>query len=347
MSGTSLDGLDIAFCRFELKDNGNWEYQIEEAECIEYDEYWQNQLNDAPNLSGYHLMVLHKDYGQFIGERVNNFTRKNDLKPDLISSHGHTVFHDPGNRLSFQLGDGAAIYATTSIPTVCDFRALDVCLGGQGAPLVPIGDALLFKEYHYCLNLGGIANISFDKNGKRLAYDICGCNLLLNKLAVEKGLSYDKNGILGSQGKINDTLLLQLNAWSYLSSSPPKSLDKETMLGELLPIINGSHCSVEDKLATVVEHISYQVSNAIAAAGKNILITGGGVFNRFLMEKIREKSKVNCIVPDEKLIQYKEALIFAFLGLLRVRNEVNSLATVTGAKQNSMGGALYGAINFD
>ena len=344
MSGTSLDGLDIALCNFR-NDSGKWQYEIVDAECYNYDKAWKQKLNDAYKLSGLDLLILHKEYGFFIGDRINSFLKKDHQKPDLIATHGHTVFHQPDKKLSFQLGGSAALFASTGIPVVSDFRALDVCLGGQGAPLVPVGDAILFKEYDYCLNLGGIANISYDKDNQRIAFDICGCNLLLNTVANEIGLDYDNNGQIARTGKVDQDILNQLNSWQYYAVHPPKSLDKETLLSELLPLINSlTNIRSEDKLATISEHIATQIVSSVEKRDGSMLVTGGGAFNRNLIDKIREKTAINIIVPSAVLVEYKEALVFAFLGLLRTLNQTNTLASVTGANTDSIGGALFGEL---
>ena len=342
MSGTSLDGLDIACCTFTKKADGDWTYEITAGECYEYDSEWKQKLNEAPGSNGLDLLILHKQYGSYIAEHINSFIRNKQLKPGLIASHGHTVFHQPEKKLSFQLGDGAAIYSLTGIAVVCDFRSVDVCLGGQGAPLVPVGDALLFKEYDYCLNLGGIANISYDKDGCRIGFDICGCNLLLNAMANEIGLDYDDKGQLAKNGSVDQSLLRELNNWGYYTMPSPKSLDKEKMLSELLPIVRSVRLTIEGKLATLTEHIALQISKSIEKKSGSILITGGGAFNKALTDKIAEKTALDVNIPSSELIQFKEALVFAFLGLLRALNENNTLAFVTGADRDSMGGALYG-----
>jgi len=346
MSGTSLDGLDLAFCQFDYEDAKGWSFKIVAAECYPYSQSWKQKLNDAHLLSGLDLLLLDQEYGQYIGEIIVSFKDKFNADPDFIASHGHTVFHRPDKRLSFQMGSGASIYAKTGIPVVCDFRSVDVNLGGQGAPLVPAGDAILFKEYDYCMNLGGIANISFDKEGIRLAYDICGCNLLLNALANEIGLEYDESGKIAETGVINNELLDMLDQWDYYQKSAPKSLDKETMLSELLPLIQDFPVSIADKLATVSEHITFQISKAIEKDAGSVLITGGGALNKTLVSKIKKKTILKVIVPDEELIHFKEALIFAFLGVLRVLNQNNTYASVTGASHDSIGGAIYGG-NFN
>ncbi len=342
MSGTSLDGLDIACCRFESDHVEKWGYEITVSYCKDYDKIWKGKLGKAHLLSGQDLMLLNAEYGSFIGNEINAFIKEHQLEPNLIASHGHTVFHQPENKLSFQIGAGSAIYAVTGVPVVSDFRSVDVNLGGQGAPLVPVGDALLFAEYAFCLNLGGIANISFDNNGKRIAFDICGCNLLLNIMANEKGLEYDDNGNLARNGQVNEELLGDLNSWGYHRLSPPKSLDKETMLSECLPLIRSYPISTEDKLATLVEYISGQVADSITNKTGSILVTGGGAMNKALMEKIIHKTSLEVVIPATDIIHFKEALIFAFLGMLRVVNQNNTLTSVTGARHDSIGGALYG-----
>jgi anhydro-N-acetylmuramic acid kinase len=341
MSGTSLDGLDIAACIFH-KEGNTWHYEIEEAECVTYSEEWSRQLQEAPGLNGYALTKLDTSYGFFIGEKVNDFLKRLRAKPDLVSSHGHTIFHNPSERISLQIGKASAISAVTGLPVVSDFRSMDVSSGGQGAPLVPAADKILFGEYAYCLNLGGIANISYDENETRIAYDICPCNLVLNRLANEAGKEYDEDGSLARQGNLNSELLQQLNSWQYYLLAPPKSLDKETLLKDLMPLIQGFTIPVSDKLRTVTEHIALMIAGSLKTEGKKMLATGGGAFNSFLMERLSFLSGINVIVPDKKLVSFKEALAFAFLGLLRVMNEPNCLKSVTGAKHDSVGGSLYG-----
>lgn len=354
MSGTSLDGLDMALCNFQKQENQNWRYEILEAVCINYPDEWKKKLQNAPKLSGLDLMFLHNDFGDFVADKVLDFCSKPGISPDFIASHGHTVFHEPEKGMTLQIGNGANISAKTKLPVVCDFRSLDVAAGGQGAPLVPIGDELLFKDYDFCLNLGGISNVSFHNinSSKRLAFDISPCNLLLNKLANQLDLDYDKNGEIASSGKISQELINSLDAWDYYQKSYPKSLDKEKLLAELLPIINASQNAIEDKLATVTVHIAEkiaeEINKIIPSLNKKendkpkVLVTGGGAFNSFLICQMKQQSKAEFIVPDANLINYKEALIFAFLGLLRILNKPNCLASVTGADYDAVGGALYG-----
>ncbi|HKJ78914.1 MAG TPA: anhydro-N-acetylmuramic acid kinase, partial [Prolixibacteraceae bacterium] len=297
-------------------------------------------LKNAPSISGEKLIQLHADFGSFIGKEVNRFLKNHPVKPMLIASHGHTIFHQPENNFTFQAGCGHAIAAETNVLTIADFRSGDVALGGQGAPLVPVGDRLLFADYENCLNLGGFANISFERHNQRIAFDVCPANLILNWFAAQKGLAFDDEGKLGRKGKIKTDLLEQLNALPFYRLLPPKSLGREWLENEFLPVVIQSHHSFDDKLRTVYEHIAIQIANSFGASGK-ILVTGGGALNSFFVERIKKHTTSTIEIPDKQIINYKEALLFAFLGVLRLRNEINCLASVTGAKRDSSAGVIF------
>lgn len=337
MSGTSLDGLDLALCKF----SGNYEFKILKAKTVSYSQAWKNGLSSAQHLSAEKYFELHANYGKFIAQEINLFLQDAPEKPAAIASHGHTIFHQPHLGFSTQLGCGATIAANTGITTVCDFRSLDVAMGGQGAPLVPIGDKLLFGNYAACLNIGGIANISFDKNGNRIAYDICEANMLLNFLAEKNGKPFDENGDMARAGKINSDLLNVLNSHSYYSESGAKSLGREWFEKNILPLIEKSNLNTNDLLATSTEHVAQIISDELNKENiKNVFITGGGAFNTFLIERITSKTTTEIILPEAQTINFKEALIFAFLGYLRLNESVNTLSSVTGAKSNSVGGVV-------
>lgn len=277
---------------------------------------------------------------------MRQFVDHHRLSPDFIASHGHTIFHQPDRHVSLQLGHGAYIAAHARLPVVCDFRTLDIALSGQGAPLVPIGDALLFGNYDYCVNLGGIANVSFSLNGKRLAFDTSACNMLLNTLAGQLNEPYDANGKLAQSGSLNIELLQDLDAPDYFTAAPPKSLGKEWVLAHSLRTLAESSASVQDKLHTACHHIALQLKRALPLLHKGkhrVLLTGGGAFNTFLVSCIEEHlgERYHVEVPAPELVSFKEALIFAFLGVLRWRGEHNCLQSVTGASQNNIGGAIY------
>ena len=341
MSGTSLDGVDLACCRFS-EDHGKWEYSIQEAVTIPYKADWAERLRNVENASAFEYVNTDIGYGHYLGQLARTFIAGHSLHPDFIASHGHTVFHRPEQHITSQIGQGAAIAAETGIPVVCDFRTTDVALNGQGAPLVPIGDRLLFGAYDYCLNLGGFANISYEMNGSRIAFDICPVNIVMNHFAVKAGHPFDKGGALAQSGKISRELLAGLNSLPFYSQSPPKSLGKEWVLKNVLPLMTSFGLSEADHLSTFCSHISDQVSGVIENDnGKRMLVTGGGAWNSFLISEIQKKTNMEICIPDEKTINFKEALIFAFLGVLRMTNRVNCLAPVTGADKDSIGGAVY------
>lgn len=341
MSGTSLDGLDIAYCYFAEKDS-KWNFLIRTADTIAYSNSWLKKLQSVHELSGADLLKLHNEYGKYVGEQVAAFIKANKIKKvDFVASHGHTIFHQPKAKFTFQLGNGAAIAAASNCNVVNDFRTLDIALNGQGAPLVPIGDKMLFDEYEYCINLGGFANLSFDKNGKRIAFDICPANIALNYLASQLGKQYDKNGQLAAKGKVENDLLKKLNALSYYKASAPKSLGREWLEKEFLPIINEQEISIEDKLATVTMHVAEQIAKTIKQKGK-VLVTGGGAFNAFLIKQLQAKlPNHKIVIPTEEIVKFKEALVFAFLGVLRWQEKDNCLGSVTGADRNNKGGIIW------
>lgn len=353
MSGSSLDGLDIACVEFEQV-SGKWHFTVLAAECHPYSNEWVERLRDATRLPARDYLLLHSAYGHYMGEAVNQFIREKDLqfKVQLIVSHGHTAFHVPESKMTAQLGDGAAIAAATGIHTVSDLRAMDVALGGQGAPVVPIGDQLLWPGYDYYLNLGGIANITWYVNGHPIAFDVCPANRVLNSLAASEGQSMDRGGMKAGSGNVNGKLLEQLNGFAYYQLPPPKSLANEFGSEQLYPLIKQSVGSVADGLRTYVEHIALQVSNAVGHHRKQVsdgnasrmLATGGGAHNSFLVECIRahlNQYGVELLVPDVQTVDYKEAIVMAFMGVLRWREENNVYASVTGASRDSAGGAFW------
>ena len=341
MSGTSLDGLDLALCRLELL-NEKWKYSILDAKTIPYEEEWQKKLTDSIYLEGVNLIQLHNAYGEYIGSCINKFIENTDLPVDLIASHGHTVFHQPENKLTFQMGNGASIAAVTGITTVSDFRALDIALGGQGAPLVPLGDRLLFGEYDYCLNLGGFANISYEEKGERLACDVCPVNIVINHFAGKTGIPYDIDGLIARSGSVYPFLLNELNDIAFYRQPPPKSLSREWIEKVFMPVINKYEIPDKDVLRTLYEHISFQISRILDnTETAKLIITGGGALNKYLVELITDKIKIIPYIPDSVTVNFKEALIFALLGTLRYLNRFNCLRSATGSKSDSISGIVH------
>lgn len=339
MSGTSLDGLDIAYCQFS-KNSKNWNFKLLIAETLLYNEEWKNKLKNADKLNAVDLLLLNNEFGYYLGEKSIEFIINHNLQVDFISSHGHTVFHQPEKRLTYQIGNGDCISAVSKLAVICDFRTHDVALGGQGAPLVPIGDKLLFSEFDYCINLGGIANISFDNvYSMRIAYDICPFNIVLNYLSGLLGYDFDNEGRIAASGLIDKDLLQKLESLDYYKMPYPKSLGREWIEANVLPLIIKSEIRIEDKLKTFSEHIVYQINRStMADTPMNVLITGGGAYNTYIINKLREISSNTIVVPDENLVNFKEALIFAFLGVLKYESQVNCLQSVTGAVIDSCGG---------
>jgi anhydro-N-acetylmuramic acid kinase len=341
MSGTSLDGLDIAHCKF-IFDN-KWHFNLTYHETVFYSNEQKNELANLENESAINYMLFNTEFGKLMGNEVNKFIEKNKItNVDFIASHGHTVFHQPKNNLTTQIGCGAQIAATTGIETICDFRTKDVALGGQGAPLVPIGDELLFSAYDYCLNLGGIANISFKAKGKRISYDLAMANMVNNYICSLEGIEYDNEGKLGASGNFNHNLFNDLNAIAFFSKPHPKSLGKENFINNFKPILDKYNISNADKLNTFGKHLAHQVCKTLSSnTNKKVLITGGGAFNSFWISEIKNTTNAQIIIPENKIIEYKEAIIFGFLGVLRKKQLVNCLASVTGAKEDSIGGTIY------
>lgn len=338
MSGTSLDGIDLAAVEFDT--NNAKQFNIIAATTIPYSTEWKKKLKNSSSLSAYDFLKLHKEYGSYIGTLINQFLKSTALSIDYIASHGHTVFHEPQHKFNFQLGDGAFIASITGITTISDFRTLDIAMGGQGAPLVPIGDELLFSEYDYCLNIGGIANISFKQQEKRIAYDICPANMVLNNIAQQAGFEYDNKGIMASKGQIHNELLKQLNQLDYYRQPHPKSLGREWVEQIFFPLLRSYKLSIENLLCTLCEHIAIQIGKNIPTSGK-LLITGGGSYNDFLIGRIQAHTSATVVIPEPVIIDYKEALIFAFLGLLRIKHQTNTLSSVTGAKRNVCSGIVH------
>jgi anhydro-N-acetylmuramic acid kinase len=340
MSGTSLDGLDLALCAFSGETR--YDYRILKAKTVRYPAIWKQRLTSSSTGSSEKYFAMDVLYGQYIASQVTEFLDGSRRRPVAIASHGHTIFHQPHAGFTTQMGNGAVIAARTGITTVCDFRSLDVALKGQGAPLVPIGDKLLFGDHQACLNLGGIANISFDRKGQRIAYDICAANMLLNYLAETLGHEYDEDGTLARAGAVNKALLEKLNALDYYRKGGAKSMGREWFEKNLLNTFERSPLTAQDKLATATEHIA-----AVIAADLNrekignVIVTGGGAFNGLLISLLRAKCKAEVVLPSAEIINFKEALIFAFLGYLRLKKRINTLASVTGASRDSIGGAVY------
>lgn len=353
MSGSSLDGLDICYAQFD-EIRGKWSAQIIQAACMPYSDEWIRNLTEATHQNVPQFLRLHTAYGRYVGECVQNFIDKNELshKVHFVASHGHTVWHEPQAHTSFQLGDGASIAAVLGLPVISDLRAMDVALGGQGAPIVPVGDRMLFSDYDMLLNIGGIANITIRKqDGTDVAFDITVANQALNKLAQKMAKSYDENGTMAAAGKVIQQELNLLADAAYYRQEGPKSLSNEQAIGFVSEFIDKDQYSIEDRLHTMVHFITDRISESITFTvpknelkGKKMFVTGGGAFNAFLLSVLQDKLtalEIELVVPDAQIIAYKEALVMGLIGTLRWREETNIMAGLTGAKRNSIGGAYW------
>ncbi len=342
MSGTSLDGLDLVLCEFTYRYDA-WDFEILKGTTMLYSDKMKNELALSHKLDAYSFVELHRRYGKFIGDEVANFIKgQSDI--DLVASHGHTVFHEPEKGVTFQIGCGAQITAACGLKVVSDFRTLDIALGGQGAPLVPIGDGLLFGKYDACVNLGGFANISYQQQGERIAFDICAVNIVINEIVQKEfGMPFDENGDLGAQGSVDDELLKELNDLGFYALPAPKSLAREWGETTFKPILNSYEImDKKDLLATCYHHFAQQIAKVLNQQKiKTCLFTGGGTFNTYLMQLIRVYSNATLVIPEKQVIDFKEAIIFAFLGVLRIQEQVNCLKSVTGARRDNVGGSVF------
>ncbi len=344
MSGTSLDGLDIAYTTFYFREG--WHYQLKACSHVPYPEKTTEMILKA--YSGKASGLLEADHllGEWMGHQVADFVKKFNIQPDLVVSHGQTIFHRPDKGYTMQIGNAWSIWKACGIPVINDLRSADLALGGQGAPLVPAGDDLLFYEYDFCLNLGGFSNISYQSAGRRIGFDICPVNIVLNLFSQKLGKPFDEGGRMAAEGEMDERLFVNLNALPYYHQQPPKSLGMEWVDESILPLMKDK-IPVKNLLHTFTRHAAYQMAHVLNAAKvggeQRVLLTGGGVYNNFLIKCLREycDKGIRLVIPDENLIDYKEALIFGFLGLLKKLGKVNVYACVTGAKRDSSGGVLY------
>lgn len=342
MSGTSLDGVDLAHIDF-TNQNNKWEFEIFQSETIPYTIDWLNKLKIAVSFNNKALEKLNQDYTQHLGSIILKFIKKHDIKNlDAVCSHGHTILHQPHNGITLQIGNLPELAALVNHTVVCDFRVQDVQFGGQGAPLVPIGDQILFSQYDYCMNLGGFSNVSFEQNGNRVAFDISPVNTVLNFYANQLDLDYDDKGTIARTGICTNSLLNKLNEVKFYQRKHPKSLGFEFVKETILPIMNSYSLPIEDFLNTFTEHVAMQIAKALPTKNASLFITGGGAYNDFLIERIQfHLPKIKIIIPSAEILEFKEALIFALLGVLKLRQEINILSSVTGALKDHSSGAIY------
>ena len=340
MSGTSLDGVDLAIVDFYIKKN-KWKFKLLEFKTLKYSIDLQKQLSVAHNFDMNQIKKLDSEYTFILAGMINRFLEKLKINIDFVSSHGHTVLHQPQKGVTIQIGNNIKLSNLISKKVVCDFRTQDVLFGGQGAPLVPVGDYHLFSEFDYTLNLGGFANITNLTNQFPRAHDICAVNTVINKLSNELNFDFDSEGKIAKCGNLIKDLKYELDNILFYKVKPPKSLGIEWVNKVVYPVLNKYRsCKLEDILNTYSIHISEVLSKELPK-GKKILLSGGGSLNNFLIEKIVEKSKSIIIIPSKEIINFKEAIIFAFIGVLRIRNETNCFKSVTGASKDHCSGTIY------
>lgn len=341
MSGTSLDGIDLVYVSFRF--DTSWHFKILYSETIPYDSQWVENLRGLVSQSLEGLKEMDNIYTNYLSLRINAFINKFEIKHiDAVCSHGHTALHQPEKGMTYQIGNMPHLALLIEQTVVCDFRVQDVEYGGQGAPLVPIGDKLLFSEYDFCLNLGGFANLSTEVDGNRIAYDVCPVNIVLNKYVKQLGFDFDDKGKIASTGTINEALLTKLNNLEFYNASYPKSLGLEWVDKNVFPLIDSFQMEIHDILRTFLEHIAIQIASEINKKNKvSVYVTGGGVYNEYLINRLKSRTKNSIVIPSKTIIEFKEALIFGLLGVLKLRNEVNCLQSVTGAFKNHSSGKIY------
>lgn len=344
MSGSSLDGIDMAYCKIQTANPYTFTIIAAATSPFSHEEFLMLK-NCTPDIH-YNYHKEDEMFAKVSAQAINNFLQKNNLpKPDAIASHGHTVFHFPALGKTKQIGSGQLIANLTGCKVIYDFRAADVEAGGQGAPLVPLCDAIFFNNYHACLNIGGIANISFDTPTGRIGFDICGANQLLNYIAQTIDLPFDENGELAAAGFVDEQLLSDLDACAYFQLPYPKSLDNHFVRKYFIERIAAANISANDKLATATYHIAKQIAIIINQQNKvhenyRLLVTGGGAFNVYLIQLIEKLTGIKITLPANEIIQFKEALAMCLMGVEKLQNKPNFLPSVTGAKTAVSGGVV-------
>lgn len=342
MSGTSMDGMDAALCHFSDENAIDW--KIRYFKCFDYPEHLKvlmQKAQDSPSTE--HLTAAEMGYAQWcieIIEEVKAWAYEEDIEIHGVGIHGQTLFHQPEQKLTYQAGVLPIIAKETGLVVVGNFRIQDVLLGGQGAPLVPFGDQLLFSGYEGCLNLGGFANLSKGNptlgEGVLAAFDIAPANIVLNELASLLGHPFDNGGEIARKGMLNGWILDQLDSLEYYEHNGPKSLGVEWVEKFIDPIIYT--VDPQTALATYTEHLAQQIVNQLPS-GKT-LVTGGGAFNQYLMERI-ELLGGNCELANPILIEAKEALIFALLAHQRLLGRANVYGHTTGSGMTHSSGVIH------
>ncbi|MGB0167057.1 MAG: anhydro-N-acetylmuramic acid kinase [Luteibaculum sp.] len=339
MSGSSLDGLDLALSEYTLNQE-KWSFKILHRDSIELPDNLKELLKTSTSLSGEDLVLLDITYGKWIASQLGDFLADYP-KPDVVGLHGHTVFHKPDLGYSLQIGSADHVAASVSCPVVSNFRQKNIALGGQGAPLVPIGDFHLFNDFDACVNLGGICNTTLLNRQDLLAWDISACNQVFNFLAHEMGQAFDKDGVIALSGSLDEDLLQALNRLSYYDLKAPKSIGNHWVKENFIPLVQRAKSSVPDKMHTVQRHLVDRICTELKSYGvKKALLTGGGAHNANFVQRLRDQGDIEFIVPEKQIVDFKEAIIFGFLALLRILCKENILSSYTNSKFNLSGGSI-------
>jgi anhydro-N-acetylmuramic acid kinase len=343
MSGSSLDGLDLAICSFTDQSI----FTIHNSTTIELPLDLRTKLKNFSTLNAFQIADLDAYFALFSAHSIRDFTNNWIGGISLVVSHGHTLYHNPANAVSWQIGNGGIIAAVTGIDTLCDLRVQDVALGGQGAPLAALVDLNLFKDYTGLLNLGGIANITINQSNTVYSWDISPCNQVFNHLAQKEGKEFDKGGSIARSGKILMELIHKWQENTYFSQMPPKSMDNTWVKENYIKEIDKIDQPVKILMASFAEFVAIQLSKDLKSLDLNpgkILVTGGGAFNAHFISRLKvHLSPLNWVVEvaEESLINYKEAMLMAYMGHRYINKKTNTISTATGAEKDLISGALY------
>lgn len=353
LSGSSLDGADLAVCSFSvdpLTPTKLLSWNIHLARTIPYPQEWITRFKNLPGASARDLVLADTELGHYYGVLINQLLKEHSITVDLISSHGHTIFHFPELKTTTQIGDGAAIVSETGIDTVTQLRSVDVAFAGEGAPLAPLGDRYLYPGYTYYLNLGGIANVTAYQDEKIIAFDICPCNQIFNALAETIGQDFDRDGAIAASGNLNHPLLARLQDDDYLIKPYPKSLDNTWSQEHQVKQAIQWDARLEDKMNTAVEFVALEIAKACrqltqpesSTERPTLFCTGGGALNAHLISRIAfHCPEIELVLPSRKIIEFKEVSFIALAGLFRCLRVPNLYASVTGAPSDTINGALY------
>ena len=352
MSGTSLDGVDIAL----IKTDGIDVYDFGRAYTVPYDDSLREQIRSILGLkpdteqNAAKISLVENLLTAFHAEVVKDFLSAEDEPVDVIGFHGHTIHHEPENHYTHQIGDGQLLADLTGIKVVNRFRNADVCAGGQGAPLVPVYHAALCADMEKpvaVLNIGGVSNITWiGSTGEMLAFDTGPGNAPVNDWVLKHaGMHMDYNGKLAISGKVNEPILSVLMKHKYFAKYPPKSIDRN-IFNEKLEHLEG--LSLEDGAATATaftaEAVAYSISFFLPEPPKKLIISGGGANNPTMVRFIRRRLPDIEVTTGREIgwnCEAMEAQAFAYLAVRRLAGLPITFPTTTGVSEPLPGGEIH------